>query len=786
MIKEKYGRTSGSIMPYSYCYNRWCTGISEMDRLCIFEYIYDSDNDKTYKYLGEGYNYNGKVYHFPKSGSTKCIGEWLNGKYHKYENPIEVEGRVMFNIDLLKKYVAEYKSDFYNIRFGKDHNEIYKWQAVKCFQDNWNIDALNFSGMLKTSLSKTYNLLTASYFFAYDMISKFVDADPEKVRAMFRNLYDEDKDLAQRIIDFGERAKELNEGFPDSKKDYQNTRAASVYLWLKYPEKYYVYQWGIYDVNVKALNAAYDIKGDGTPDSMIEGFKFYDEIRKELAKDEELVKLHLENGIEGYDDRTLHTLTIDLGFYIYRRNEEWEPSLNAYFPRIDVAKWKELLENKEVFDNNSLKVVHRILAVGGQATCKQLAEKFGETYNFYNNVSIALAKRVQAITNCQLPPKRKDGTERIWPILYVGKEAKDEGAGVFIWKLRNELKEALIEIRLPIEDNTQSTGGEAMPKHPKNLILYGPPGTGKTYNTVNYAVAIIENKTIEEIAQEERRAILDRYNKYKNDGQIEFCTFHQSFGYEEFIEGIKPVVENGNVVYKVQDGVFKDFCEKEVSDVSVNKVFIIDEINRGNISKIFGELITLIEDTKRIGADEEMRARLPYSGKEFGVPNNVYLLGTMNTADRSIALIDTALRRRFKFVEMQPDVELLNGIEVEGVKIKELLEMINKRIEVLYDREHTIGHSFFMGLNNASTIADLAEVFECNVIPLLKEYFYNDFGRIAAVLGDNGKSPFNFFDEQDNVATCLKNSNIEVDVPTSYKFQKDALTKPEAYKKIYE
>ena len=322
--------------------------------------------------------------------------------------------------------------------------------------------------------------------------------------------------------------------------------------------------------------------------------------------------------------------------------------------------------------------------------------------------------------------------------------------------------------------------------YPNNLILYGPPGTGKTFNTITYAVAIIENKTIEEVSAENRDEVLKRYNGYRDKGLIEFCTFHQSFGYEEFIEGIKPVIENGNVLYKVQDGIFKAFCKQEDSVVPQNRVFIIDEINRGNISKIFGELITLTEDSKRIGAGEEMRTRLPYSGEKFGVPNNVYLLGTMNTADRSIALIDTALRRRFKFVEMQPDVELVD-VEVAGVKIKDMLEMINRRIEVLYDREHTIGHSFFMGLNNKSTIADLAEVFDYNVIPLLKEYFYDDYERIAAVLGDNlieNNEATNFIIKQDNDYAKILNSDITV--MTAYKFNRNALENPNAYKKIYE
>ncbi|MBK5263114.1 MAG: AAA family ATPase, partial [Peptostreptococcaceae bacterium] len=178
------------------------------------------------------------------------------------------------------------------------------------------------------------------------------------------------------------------------------------------------------------------------------------------------------------------------------------------------------------------------------------------------------------------------------------------------------------------------------------------------------------------------------------------------------------------------------------SAVKENKdeyVFIIDEINRGNISKIFGELITLIECTKRLGAEEAMTATLPYSPKPFGVPSNVYVLGTMNTADRSIALMDTALRRRFEFIEMMPKAEILSGIQVGAINIKKMLETMNERIEYLYDREHTIGHSYFLRLTNDLTLKNLSVIFKNSIIPLLQEYFYEDYSKIQLVLGDNGK-----------------------------------------------
>lgn len=219
--------------------------------------------------------------------------------------------------------------------------------------------------------------------------------------------------------------------------------------------------------------------------------------------------------------------------------------------------------------------------------------------------------------------------------------------------------------------------------------------------------------------------------------RFKFVTFHQSFSYEDFIEGIKPIMpEDGEVAedlgYKIEDGVFKEICKEATLDPDNKYAIFIDEINRGNVSAIFGELITLIETDKRHGADHEMAITLPYSKKSFSVPANLDIYGTMNTADRSVEALDTALRRRFEFKEMMPDYAVLQNEFVDGIKLSKVLQIINERIELLIDRDHTIGHSYFVNVN---TTEKLANAFNNKIVPLLQEYFYGDYGKIGLVLG---------------------------------------------------
>lgn len=261
-------------------------------------------------------------------------------------------------------------------------------------------------------------------------------------------------------------------------------------------------------------------------------------------------------------------------------------------------------------------------------------------------------------------------------------------------------------------------------KFPLNQILYGPPGTGKTYHTVTKAVEIIDGKVNPDYSLAKAR-----FDELKKEGKIKFITFHQNYSYEDFMVGIRPMLNGEKIAYKLYEGPFKQIADKAREDTGSNYVLIIDEINRGNISKIFGELITLIEDDKRAGNDHAMSAPLLYQQAEFSVPNNLYIIGTMNTADKSIALVDIALRRRFAFEEMMPDESLLKPIE--GFDLPGWFKRLNEKITAELDRDHQIGHSNFIKVTNK---AELKQKFYQCILPLLKEYFYGNPEKLKAII----------------------------------------------------
>jgi 5-methylcytosine-specific restriction protein B len=289
-----------------------------------------------------------------------------------------------------------------------------------------------------------------------------------------------------------------------------------------------------------------------------------------------------------------------------------------------------------------------------------------------------------------------------------------------------------------------------------------------------------------------------------------FVTFHQSYGYEDFVEGLRPILngnaEAGDIQYEIRPGVFKELCRKARLAPDQRFAMVIDEINRGNISKIFGELISLIEEDKREGAKNSISVTLPYSGEPFSVPANIDIIGTMNTADRSLALLDTALRRRFEFVPVLPDARDENGAPLRGlrvtvdgkaIEIPRLLAAINKRVEALYDRDHCIGHAYFMPLAQVAGEEErfvlLAEIFRSRILPLLEEYFFDDWQKIRLVLADNQKpEPLRFVTESEDHEEDLAQlfgSDHGIDsyaTKRRYGIQDAAFSNPDAYIGVYQ
>lgn len=599
-------------------------------------------------------------------------------------------------------------------------------------------------------------------------------------------------------------------------------------------------------------------------------------------------------------------------------DDAYFPASSEYDPQLSVAQWRDILRDPELTTPDTLAMLTTILKMGGEASCAELARHGDKSAWQYTALGMNFGKRI--CTKYHVPAYKTDDRTMYYVVPFRGRYVNSgNGRKHYVWRLRAALREALADLESSLAaPHVSATGGQEVKK---NLILYGPPGTGKTWHTHLYAVAIIEECPLEALKAEDPAAVRERFMAYRQQGLVEFTTFHQSYSYEDFMEGIRPVLEEGDteaeggIAYRVEDGVFKRFCRQaetemfaeslreegsvfdgtavnaspviwkvslagtgdnpvraeclannhirigwdaygkditeetdftsggkgvleafiqkmRVGDIVVscyresmtdaigivtgeyewhdeypaykrlrkvrwlvkdirqdilelnngikmtlstvyqlkninlddligiirthrptassgpsdvrrqNRVFIIDEINRGNIAGIFGELITLIEPSKRLGAAEALKVRLPYSRAEFGVPDNVYILGTMNTADRSLTALDIALRRRFAFERIAPDPGLLKEMTLgdSGYTVADLLRTMNRRIAVLIDEDHCIGHAPFMALPRGRVAVEaLADIFQHAILPLLEEYFFADWQKIRLVLNDQQK-----------------------------------------------
>lgn len=783
----------------------------------------------------------------------------------------------MFDQFRLKDVLAQYKQNFVSTQWG---NEKYKWEAVKWFQDNWDVNASDFSEMLSRSLDKTFNLLASNNNFPKGMIVGFAKAAPEEVRAMFIALFDESQDVFERMNAFKMQSSILLEKYGNgAAQHYQYENAISTYLWLRYPDKYYIYKFGEVKTVSSELESDYRFKKGAYADNIRNFLRLYDEISAALKEDTELVNLFQSQLTDTcYPDPELKTLTIDVGFYISRRYSQenaekaeaasWFPS--DYTPGLTEEDWLALLGDDKVFTTGSLEIMKRMKDYGGQATCTQLAVKYGETKNFYLTGSTALAKRVVEKTGCPVLTDDKNENSKWWPVLYIGRYATKDEQGSYIWKLRDELSAALDKVDLSgIELYVAAAPGEedrgywwlnANPKiwsysdiavgEVQSYTLYNENGNkrrifqnfldakvgdmiiGYESTPVKQIAAIgrvsaeqdgeklffekvegltspIDYATLRGCPELERMeyfqnpqgslfkltsgefdfildmireenpiskdAAIDAYTKsdfldevymtekrYENlvavlrnkkniilqgapgvgktfaarrlawsmmgeqdDSRIEFVQFHQNYSYEDFMMGYKPV-EDG---FELKYGVFYRFCQKAANQPDKEFFFIIDEINRGNMSKIFGELLMLIEKDYR-----GTKATLAYNGLSFSVPKNLYIIGMMNTADRSLAMIDYALRRRFSFFEMEPGFDSEGFIHYQnGLNNETLNELISKvkdlNHEIALDKSlgkgFCIGHSYFCG-RDICTDEWMHSIVDYDILPMLSEYWFDD------------------------------------------------------------
>jgi len=702
-------------------------------------------------------------------------------------------------IENLKNSITEFIERYIEIlEKDGDPNEAYKYQAINTFQSNWNIEAEDFHQMLRNSFRDVSNLL---YQNSWGFINKSAEHFPEEVREMFRKLYDDTVDISERIKRFQNDSKKL---LPKVKNKLnlkkfstqQDERTISVYLAFRYPEKYILYKADYYLKFCELLNINYGKTG--------ERFLHFQELADQIISEGLLNHAKLLDTYRNlyskpdWDDIYLMIQNILYVVFAYDyKDEKFDAILKKYDKHqlLEYYTFFDEIIEKFGFKRNDKRLVFNV-------SSKEIVITFGQRYIWTALIGDKEDYRFRAIS--EKPISNQYGKFNGSPEAYLCKindlsEALQNKQAIFN-SITKEIERTNIsgyhkynkkELELMAFDKEyrytklgeipdELISGEEEDKvvlanYPLNQILYGAPGTGKTYKTKQIAVEIINGKK-----ERSRKEINDEYEELLQAKKVLFTTFHQSLSYEDFIEGIKPMTVEGRVTYEVKDGIFKRFCLhakqgetrqrgsdlKELSDLESSKeitgryVFIIDEINRGNVSAIFGELITLLEEDKRKGNDEKIEVMLPYSKLGFSVPNNVYIIGTMNTADRSVEALDTALRRRFSFIEMQPDPDVIDDSEYKDVNLKRLLEVINLRIEALIDKDHQIGHSYFIGIRD---LDNLKQTFKDNIIPLLEEYFYGDFGKIGLVLGGS------FIRQEENKVHFPKNFTYDNDFPEDKK-----------------
>lgn len=637
------------------------------------------------------------------------------------------------NEEILVEILEHYKEKLPEIR----PNEIYKWYATKKFQDAWDPHAENVAAMLEEALSGANNLLTGYLYYPKNMLLAFAQVNPQETINALLDLFDEKRDLKTRLQEFKIAAQILleklnetyiNEGGAPAKNDYQDPRAASAYLAFRHPEHNYLYKSSMYVAFTKRMGIP-AVKNKF--DKAVAFKQLCDQVLDYLKTNKpEVIKLSdslLLDELKAIDPEH-HLLVQDIFYFINHYDSvdgDDDHPKDEYDPKISTEEWKLILQDHSVITENNLVVLQRLNEVG-RATCTELAQKFGETKNFYNSNISSFAEKVAKVTNCELFI-RDDGSTAYWRICCLGEDATKDQLGSFVWELRPELKKALESLGSGLTkcfdlepytdadfleqvyiDAEELTTLKTLLKRKKNLILQGSPGTGKTFLSKRLAYCMMG---------------------VKDPKRIEMVQFHQSSTYDEFVIGYRPT-EDGS--FRVQSGVFVRFCNKAAADPGHDYFFIIDEINRANISKVFGELLMLIEADHR-----SETISLAVESRSFKVPKNLFIIGMMNTADRGLALIDYALRRRFAFYEMKPAFENANfqnklaGNERLIALSKAVIELNHHIAEdPTLGRGFCIGHSYFCGEEITDADADL--ILQYELIPLLEEYWFDEPDTVKA------------------------------------------------------
>ena len=664
----------------------------------------------------------------------------------------------MLNQSCLQNAIAKYKDEFDEFQWK---NEKYKWEAVKWFQDHWNANSPDFAEMLNQSLAKTNNLLTSRNSFPRGMIVEFAKIAPEEVRAMFIALYDESEDVYKRIAAFKEKAKYLHQTYrKDAVSHFQDENTITTYLWLRYPDKYYIFKFGEARRVAEKLEYDYHFKKGAYTLNVQNCYRLYNEINnviKEDAQLNELLKSHLTETC--YPDPELITLTIDIGFFISRfynektesespekdnkqnqpteikSNESEEPGgemhywwLNANpkiwsFSNIDVGEVQDYTlfnangNKRRIFQNfldaktgdmvigYESNPVKQIVAIG-RISAEQDGEKlyFEKIEGLVSPIDYATLKECPELEHMEyfLNPQgslfklTKSEYDFIVDMIREDNPLPAQSAAKSYTK-----KDFLDEVYMTEERYDILS---SVLKNKKNIILQGAPGVGKTFSAKRLAYSLMGKE---------------------DDSRIEFVQFHQNYSYEDFVMGYKPVADG----FDLKNGVFYRFCRVAENQPDKDFFFIIDEINRGNLSKIFGELLMLIERDYR-----GTKIKLAYSDVPFAVPKNLYIIGMMNTADRSLAMIDYALRRRFSFFEVEPGFDSEGFIKYQNSLDNDTFDLLVENVkqlnqEITQDKSlgkgFCIGHSYFCGCKKC-TKEWLRSIVDYDILPMLGEYWFDE------------------------------------------------------------